>query len=69
MPVSTSENQSSPFVGPAGATVPALAEPPAFIGSLPPALGLAERRVLRVGEYQVGETCCPQLFGHPDIRY
>ena len=25
--------------------------------------------VLRVGDYEVGETFCPRLCGHPGIRY
>ncbi|WBO84285.1 hypothetical protein [Hymenobacter yonginensis] len=24
---------------------------------------------LRVGDYTVGEANCPELYGHPDIRY
>jgi hypothetical protein len=29
----------------------------------------ATRPVLRVGDYEVGETFCPRLCGHPGIRY
>ena len=29
----------------------------------------AVRSVLRVGDYEVGETYCPRLCGHPGIRY
>ncbi|AII51798.1 hypothetical protein N008_07350 [Hymenobacter sp. APR13] len=24
---------------------------------------------LRIGDYTVGEENCPELYGHPDIRY
>jgi hypothetical protein len=24
---------------------------------------------LRVGDYTIGEAICPELYGHPDIRY
>ncbi|GAB3733490.1 hypothetical protein GCM10027594_15190 [Hymenobacter agri] len=37
-----------------------------------PALPTSEtdrRRVLRVGDYEVGEVGCPRLGGHPGIRY
>ena len=29
----------------------------------------AIRPLLRVGDYEVGETFCPRLCGHPGIRY
>lgn len=24
---------------------------------------------LRIGDYTIGEANCPELYGHPDIRY
>ncbi|GAA4037654.1 hypothetical protein GCM10022409_23480 [Hymenobacter glaciei] len=44
-------------------------EPPAFSYSMPLAKAFAVRPVLRVGDYEVGETYCPGLCGHPGIRY
>ena len=69
MPASPSVSRSSPFVALAESAAPVPAEPPAFISSLPPAAGFAVRPVLRVGDYEVGETFCPRLCGHPGIRY
>ena len=59
MPVNTTITRSSPFVALAETPVPIPAEPPGF----------AVRPVLRVGDYEVGETFCPRLCGHPGIRY
>lgn len=36
---------------------------------LPLTKAFARRGVLRVGDYEVGETFCPRLCGHPGIRY
>ena len=44
-------------------------EPPTAAGSQLPANAFAQRAVLRVGDYEVGETYCPRLCGHPGIRY
>ena len=48
---------------------PVLVELPAFISSPLLAPDFAVRPVLRVGDYEVGETFCPRLYGHPGIRY
>ena len=48
---------------------PVLVELPAFINSPLLAPDFAVRPVLRVGDYEVGETFCPRLYGHPGIRY
>ena len=46
------------------------AEEPATVAYLLPlAKAFAIRPVLRVGDYEVGETYCPRLCGHPGIRY
>ena len=69
MPANTAITRSSPFLALAEAPVPIPAEPPGGLGPLPPAPGFAVRPVLRVGDYEVGETFCPRLYGHPGIRY
>ena len=48
---------------------PIFTEPPAFISLPLPAPDFAARPMLRVGDYEVGETFCPRLCGHPGIRY
>ena len=45
------------------------AEAPPVAYPLPLAKAFAMRSVLRVGDYEVGETFCPRLCGHPGIRY
>ena len=45
------------------------AEEPAGAYPLPLAKAFGMRVVLRVGDYEVGETFCPRLCGHPGIRY
>ncbi|MCI1188220.1 hypothetical protein MON38_12390 [Hymenobacter sp. DH14] len=44
-------------------------EPPTAAYPLPLNKAFAVRAVLRVGDYEVGETFCPRLCGHPGIRY
>ena len=47
-------------------------EAPAVVSDVCPTLSwvaIAARPVLRVGDYEVGETFCPRLCGHPGIRY
>lgn len=45
------------------------AEEPTGAYPLPLTKAFAMRAVLRVGDYEVGETFCPRLCGHPGIRY
>ena len=45
------------------------AEEPPVAYPLSLAKAFAMRLVLRVGDYEVGETFCPRLCGHPGIRY
>lgn len=49
-----------PIVEPA---VPVVVQPRLFWEAL------EARLLLRVGDYEVGETFCPRLCGHPGIRY
>jgi hypothetical protein len=63
--VTPSRPKPSPVVAPADAFLP----PPPVVESSPPLAAFAVGPVLRVGDYEVGETFCPRLCGHPDIRY
>ena len=68
MPASISLRRPKPSLTvPATDAFPA-EEPPTVVYQLPVS-GFAVRAVLRVGDYEVGETFCPRLCGHPGIRY
>lgn len=69
MPVRVIVRRPKPSLVIAGPTAPALAEPPTFSYPVPLTKTFAVWPVLRVGEYEVGETFCPRLCGHPGIRY
>ena len=64
--------RTKPSLDAAAAAAPLLFEEPPATGEFRPMLSwvdAAARPVLRVGDYEVGETPCPRLCGHPGIRY
>ncbi|MET4074288.1 hypothetical protein [Hymenobacter sp. UYCo722] len=69
MPVSVALRRSKPSMVVATADIFPQPQTPAVIAPQPLAEAFAMRPVLRVGDYEVGETFCPRLCGHPGIRY
>ena len=69
MPVSVALRRSKPSAVVATADIFPQLQTPAVTSPLPLADAFAVRPVLRVGDYEVGETFCPRLCGHPGIRY
>jgi hypothetical protein len=67
MPASSPARRPKPSL--MGADISPAEEPPTALYPLALARDFAVRPVLRVGDYEVGETFCPRLCGHPGIRY
>lgn len=69
MPASVALRRLKPSL--AVAAIDIFPPPPLPAAAYPPPVSdaFALRPVLRVGDYEVGETFCPRLCGHPGIRY
>ena len=69
MPASIAFRRAKPSLVVSAADISPSEEPPTAAYPLALTKAFAMRPVLRVGDYEVGETFCPRLCGHPGIRY